>query len=102
MNQKYTNSKSGVPLGERANSLRRILLVFLMVFAVFQLQAQDRTVSGTVTDAMTGEALPGTSVKIKGTTQGTTTSLEGEFKLQVNADDILVFLLLDIKNKKLK
>lgn len=102
MNQKYTNSKSGVPLGKRANSLRGILAAFLMVFAVFQLQAQDRTVSGTVTDAMTGEALPGTSVMIKGTSQGTTTSLDGEFKLEVSADDILVFSFIGYKKQEIE
>lgn len=102
MNQKYTNSKSGVPLGKRSNSLRGILTAFLMVFAVFQLQAQERTVSGTVTDATTGEALPGTSVKIKGTSQGTTTSLDGEFKLEVGADDILVFSFIGYKKQEIE
>jgi len=102
MNQKYTNSKSGVPLGKRAKSITGILTAFLMVFAVLQLQAQDRTVSGTVTDATTGEALPGTSVKIKGTSQGTTTSLDGEFKLQVNADDVLVFSFIGYKKQEIE
>ena len=102
MNQKYTNSKSGVPLRKGANSFRGILAAFLMVLAVFQLQAQDRTVSGTVTDAMTGEALPGTSVMIKGTSQGTTTSLDGEFKLEVSADDILVFSFIGYKKQEIE
>ncbi len=52
----------------------------------------QRTVSGTVTDAQSGEAVPGTSVLIKGTTSGTTTDLDGNFRLQVEDDNaILVF-----------
>lgn len=100
MNHNYTKSKSGVPLRKRTLSLKGILIAFLMVLAAFQLQAQERTVSGTVRDAKTGEALPGTSVKIKGTSQGTTTSLEGEFKLQAESDDVLVFSFIGYKKQE--
>jgi iron complex outermembrane receptor protein len=102
MNQKYTNSKGGVPLGRRAISWKGILTAFLMVLATIQLQAQDRTVSGTVTDANSGETLPGTSVMIKGSAQGTTTSLDGEFKLEVSADDVLVFSFIGYKKQEIK
>jgi TonB-linked SusC/RagA family outer membrane protein len=44
--------------------------------------AQQRTVSGTVSD-QAGEALPGVNVVVKGTTVGTITSSEGTFTLQV-------------------
>jgi len=102
MNHNYTNSKSDAPLRKRSISLRGILTAFLLVFIALQLQAQDRTVSGTVTDAKTGEALPGTSVKIKGTSQGTTTSLQGEFKLEVAEDDVLVFSFIGYKKQMIE
>lgn len=41
---------------------------------------QQRTVSGTVTDK-TGQPLPGVAVVIKGTTQGTVTSVEGKYSI---------------------
>ena len=44
-----------------------------------------RTVQGRVTDA-TGAALPGASVVVKGTTNGTTTSPDGAFSLNVAED----------------
>ncbi len=41
---------------------------------------QQKTVSGTIKDK-TGEPLPGVTVVIKGTTQGTATNIDGEFTL---------------------
>ncbi len=64
-----------------------IAFMFIIVTTSY---AQDRTLSGTITDAASGESLPGTSIKIKGTTNGTTTDLDGNYKLQVAADDVLV------------
>jgi len=100
MNHNYTYSSSGYPLLKKALSLRGILTALLLVFAVVRLQAQERLVTGTVTDASTGESLPGTSVKIKGTSQGTTTSLDGEYKLEVSADDVLVFSFIGYKKQE--
>lgn len=51
-------------------------------------------VTGTVTDAKTGETLIGVTVLIKGTTQGTTTDIDGNFKFavdQVKPATVLVF-----------
>ncbi|MGE0771336.1 MAG: SusC/RagA family TonB-linked outer membrane protein [Cyclobacteriaceae bacterium] len=46
--------------------------------------AQQRTVSGRVTDASTGQALPGVNVVVKGTTTGTSTDMDGTFVLSLN------------------
>ncbi len=54
--------------------------------------AQDKTVSGTVTDGENNETLPGVNVLIKGTTQGTVTDMNGEYRLSVPGNDaVLVF-----------
>ena len=54
--------------------------------------AQSVTVSGTVTAADSPEGVPGVTVMIKGTTQGTTTDISGAYQLQVpNASAVLVF-----------
>jgi TonB-dependent starch-binding outer membrane protein SusC len=52
-------------------------------FAVQQLVHADITISGTVTDVVTGTALSGASVKLKGSERGTSTNANGEFTLQV-------------------
>lgn len=52
----------------------------------------QRSVSGQVTDAQTGEPLPGVTIIIEGTTTGTTTDMDGQFSLNVPGPDaVLVF-----------
>ncbi len=57
------------------------LLIFLVLFLPFPLLAQ--TVSGVVKDD-TGEPLPFANVIEKGTTNGTTTDIDGKFELRVS------------------
>jgi iron complex outermembrane receptor protein len=45
--------------------------------------AQETTVSGTVTDAQSGETLPGVNVTIQGTQSGTVTDAQGQYELGV-------------------
>ena len=45
--------------------------------------AQQMEVTGTVTDASTGEPLPGVNVLVKGTTTGTITDLNGKYSITV-------------------
>ena len=44
-----------------------------------------RTLTGTVIDASTGEALIGVNVRVKGTTVGTITDLDGNFSIKVTS-----------------
>lgn len=54
--------------------------------------AQTRAVSGRVTDQKTGEGLPGVTVLVKGTTNGTSTDADGSFTLAVpQAGATLIF-----------
>lgn len=55
------------------------------------LSAQNITVTGTVTDADTGEAVPYAYVQIKGTSQGTSTDEMGKYQLSVPSNGVLVF-----------
>ena len=54
-----------------------------MLLLVTHAEAQQRTVSGTVTSQDGGEALAGVSVTVEGTTLGTTTNEQGNFSLNV-------------------
>ena len=60
----------------------RILLVSFLFLAT-NLWAQDRTISGTVSSEEDGSGLPGVNVILQGTTTGTTTDIDGNFKLDV-------------------
>lgn len=48
-------------------------------------------VTGTVKDASTQEPLAGVNIIVKGTTNGTTTDVDGEFGIDANENDVLVF-----------
>ncbi|MDF9800947.1 TonB-linked SusC/RagA family outer membrane protein [Catalinimonas alkaloidigena] len=75
-----------------STGFRLLLTMFLSVAVSTLLYAQEKTVSGTVTDGETGEALPGVNVLVKGTTQGTVTDIEGQYRLSVPSDAaVLVF-----------
>jgi TonB-linked SusC/RagA family outer membrane protein len=70
--------------------MKKILLVVTLLAATFQLTfAQSKSVSGKVTDE-TGTGMPGASVVVKNTTNGTISDASGQFKLDnVPADAVL-------------
>jgi len=66
-------------------------LAICMLLHAYGANAQNRTVSGKVTGS-DKEALPGVSILIKGTTQGTTTDAKGDYSIGVPAADaVLIF-----------
>ncbi len=85
--------------------MRRKLILMLLagLLCCFQnLKAQTGgEITGKVVDAM-GE-LPGVSVVVKGTTNGISTDLNGEFKLSgVKPDDVLQFSFIGYKTQEIK
>lgn len=69
--------------------MRFIVGAGLMLFAI-PAAAQTRTVTGTVTDATTGEPLEDARVLVRGTALGTTTVAGGRFTLRVAPEGALV------------
>mgnify|MGYP006281277951 CR=1 FL=1 len=65
--------------------------VYLADETLKEARQQQIEVSGTVTDAQTGDPLPGVNIVIQGTTQGTTTDMDGEYSIEVPSDARLVF-----------
>lgn len=74
--------------------IHKNLKVFLLL-AVLLLSAagyaQQRTITGRVTDASSGEPLPGVTIIVKGTTIGTITNVDGNYSIQVQPGATLVF-----------
>lgn len=81
--------------------MKRLLFTLLFGLGLYGFAlAQGRDISGRVTDAK-GEGIPGASVLIKGTTTGTSTDLDGNFKLKVGSDlDVLVFSGVGLATKE--
>jgi TonB-linked SusC/RagA family outer membrane protein len=63
--------------------------------------SQNNTVSGTVTDATTGEALSGVNILVMGTTTGTATDAKGHYSLDVpSMQDTLRFSFIGYKTRQ--
>jgi TonB-linked SusC/RagA family outer membrane protein len=78
------------------------LMVFACLFWSAQAIAQERVVSGRVTSAEDGTSIPGVNVVVKGTTNGTTTDSDGNYKLSVPAGGgTLVFSFIGLKTEEL-
>ncbi|MDN3687786.1 SusC/RagA family TonB-linked outer membrane protein [Cyclobacterium jeungdonense] len=75
--------------------MKKSLLVFFLALFAIQGMAQERTVTGTVTDADADAPLPGVSILIKGTNTGTITDIDGQYSISVpDAQSVLVFSYL--------
>ncbi|NME67325.1 SusC/RagA family TonB-linked outer membrane protein [Flammeovirga aprica] len=73
---------------------KAIMLLSLLMSMAFATFAQERTVSGVITDS-NGEPLPGVAVILKGTTQGTVSNIDGGYRLAVSGQNpTLVYKLV--------
>lgn len=69
------------------------IMTLLLAFFIQTAFAQEKTVSGTVTDD-TGAGLPGVSVVVQGTTRGTQTDFDGKYSIKASQGEKLVFSFL--------
>ncbi|MCB0600923.1 MAG: carboxypeptidase-like regulatory domain-containing protein [Saprospiraceae bacterium] len=65
-----------------------VFVAFLLLTAMTWAQ---KTITGTVTDAESGEPLIGANIVIKGTSTGNVTDIDGTYSIQANMGDVLVF-----------
>jgi len=81
----------------------RSLGIFLAMFLATSLAwAQERTVSGTVSDPA-GEPLPGANVLVKGSQRGTIADADGKYQIKLQAEDkVLVFSFVGFERKTVK
>jgi len=78
---------------------------FWMVFAVLQLVGmyafgQAHSISGRVTASEDNAAIPGVSIRIKGTSKGTTSNSEGKFSISVSDNAILQISMIGFLPKE--
>lgn len=74
--------------------LYNIALLMLLLFPAMALHAnpnQEKTVSGVVTSSTDGEPLIGVSVRVKETSDGTITNLDGQYSVKVRSGETLIF-----------
>jgi len=80
-----------------------MMLAFLLFVGLSFAYAQTRTISGTVTSAKDGSAIPGVTVLVKGTTNGTVTDYNGRYSITLNLKQgkILVFSFVGMATQEI-
>jgi TonB-dependent starch-binding outer membrane protein SusC len=72
-----------------------LTLAFLMQFSY----AQEKTITGTVTES--GQPLPGVTVLVKGTTRGTQTDFDGKYSIRASVGETLEFSYVGQKTQNI-
>ncbi len=81
--------------------MKKICLIFaILVFLGNALSAQERRITGTVTDAVDGSTMPGVTISVQGTTQGTITDTNGRYEITVAEGATLVFSFIGMVTER--
>lgn len=76
-------------------------VLFLTFILHWNAYGQSKEITGTVTSTEDGSTLPGVAVYVKGSTGGTTTSVDGTYKIKVAETDVaLVFSMLGMQTQE--
>ncbi|WP_347840758.1 TonB-dependent receptor [uncultured Draconibacterium sp.] len=77
----------------------KVILAFIALFLSTSVFAQQIPITGKVTQDG-GETLPGVTVVVKGTSQGTVTDIDGVYKLNAGSDATLVFTFVGFTSQE--
>ncbi len=78
-----------------------VLLLAFFAIGLQVLMAQTKEITGKVTSSEDGAAIPGVTVSVKGTTMGTITDMDGQFRLKVPTDSkTLVISFVGMKSQE--
>src|SRR3989339_658971 len=80
---------------------KSILLVLLMTSITMLSFSQGITVTGQITDA-SKNALPGVTIQIKGTTNGTITDFDGKYTINVQNTQTLVYSMVGMLTEEVQ
>lgn len=81
----------------------KLVSFMLFLFCCTQMFAQNRTITGQITDGRTLEPLLGASVTVKGTTVGTMSDVDGNYSIAISSPDaVLVFSYIGYNSKEVK
>ncbi|WP_111709306.1 vWA domain-containing protein [Lutibacter citreus] len=80
--------------------MKTYLPLLLSLFIAFQVNAQKKVITGVISED--SNPLPGASVIIKGTMEGTLTDFDGRYSLEASKGDTLVYSCLGFKIVEIK
>ncbi len=64
--------------------------------------AQEKSITGKVTSGEDNQSLPGVSVKLKGQSTGVVTDINGNYRINANSSDVLVFSSIGLKTQEIR
>ncbi len=76
------------------------ILTLFLAFVVQLTFAQEKTISGTISDE-NGLPLPGVNIIVKGTTTGTQSDFDGNYSITANTGDVLSYSFLGYTTKEM-
>lgn len=82
-------------------ALRSILGVALFLFSLVA-SAQSVTITGQIVEASNGLTIPGANISVKGTQNGTTTDFDGNYAIEAEKGQTLLFSFVGFKNIEIK
>ena len=81
--------------------IAKLILLLFLTFLITSIRAQ--TISGVVRGADDGQTLPGVSILIKGTSQGTATDVNGRYNIDVpGKQTVLIFSFIGYSTTELQ
>jgi len=75
----------------KKNLFSRLSISVILMLIGFQGFAQDRLISGKITSSEDGSGIPGVSVSIKGSSKGTSSDADGNYKISVAGAAVLSY-----------
>jgi TonB-linked SusC/RagA family outer membrane protein len=88
---------------KQINKAMKLKIIILALLSIFQLAAfaQDRKVSGVVTQQSDNKPLPGVVVKVKGSKKGVSTDTDGKYVITLgSSENTLVFSFIGYQTKE--
>lgn len=86
----------------RCKSISEFIMCFMLSLFSLTAFAQIK-ITGTASDAETGEPLSFITIQVKGTTAGTTSDMDGNYSIEVpNRDAILVYSYIGYRSQEIK
>lgn len=85
---------------KKSGADKLFMILLLLFFSVLTGYAQDKVIKGKVSDGQ-GNSIPGVNVLIKGTTNGTTTNIDGDYEISASTGSMLIFSFIGYSSQEL-
>ena len=79
--------------------MHKIFILIISLCCSVSILAQNLKLSGSVKDADTGQVLPGATILVEGSSNGTTTDFDGNFNIAVGLGETLIISYVGFKTQ---